>query len=197
MIPNQIHLKKHPISSDATTVVRAENLGFCWPGGWFRSSTPLFTNVNFSISPGEMVGLSGPSGSGKSTLGNILLGLLCPSQGQVYWKDDPIFQGEGKNLPREKTVHLLRCKYQKIFQDPLASFCPKQTLGEALGDVVFYHGLKNIPLDRHLERLGLDPDMLNRYPHQLSGGELQRMALIRVMLLKPSFIVADEPHLPP
>ncbi len=140
-----------------------------------------------------MVGLSGPSGSGKSTLGNILLGLLCPSQGQVYWKDDPIFQGEGKNLPREKTVHLLRCKYQKIFQDPLASFCPKQTLGEALGDVVFYHGLGNIPLDRHLERLGLDPDMLNRYPHQLSGGELQRMALIRVMLLKPSFIVADEP----
>lgn len=149
--------------------------------------------MNFAIRPGEIVGLAGPSGAGKSTLGDILLGLVRPSQGQVYWKGSPIFRKGKHNRAWKKTMRYYRCDYQKIYQDPLASFCPRQTLGDALKDVVRYHAIQNPSLEKSLERLGLATDMLNRFPRQLSGGELQRMALIRVMLLKPDFIVADEP----
>ena len=136
------------------------------------------------------MGLTAPSGKGKSTLGDILLGLRAPSHGELFWKGRQIKAVSGK-IPRD-----LRCRFQKIFQDPVASFPPGQTLKTAFEDVIHYHGITGglEPLmAQPLETLGLSFDMLDRFPHQLSGGEMQRMALARVMLVKPCFIVADEP----
>ena len=204
-------------------MVKAENLSFSWPGGWFRPLKSLFGGLNFTIQPGELIGLSGPSGKGKSTLGDILLGLRAPTHGRVFWGAQEVYQSGRFINPRFETASL-RCRYQKIFQDPVASFPPNQTLGEAFQDLIHYHGIQgenrqekkrgernshnqgmgNLLKKRkiayiedmmkgRLEALGLEPEMLMRYPHQLSGGEMQRMALARVMLLNPSFIVADEP----
>ncbi len=180
-------------------MVKAENLSFAWPGGWFRSSKSLFKGLNITIQPGEIIGLSGPSGRGKSTLGDILLGLRAPTHGRVFWGAKEIYQG-GRFVNPHVDTFPLRCRYQKIFQDPVASFPPNQTLEEVFRDLVQYHGIikerclhVGDMMKARLETLGLETEMLKRYPHQLSGGEMQRMALARVMLLNPAFIVADEP----
>ncbi len=167
-------------------VVRAEAVDLTWPGGLFSPPVSILHNINLSLYPGEMVGLSGPSGAGKSTLGDLLLGLLPPSRGRVYWGKHRIDRKESG------PYNALRRYYQKIFQDPAASFPPGQTTGASLQEVIRYHGLADT-IDEKLAKVALTTDMLRRYPCELSGGEMQRMALARVMLLSPCFIVADEP----
>jgi len=153
----------------------------------------LFSGLNLEVRSCELIGLTGPSGSGKTTLGNVLLGLKRPVAGRVFWTDTDVYTGS------PSTIKSLRPLYQKLYQDPVASFYPGQKVGQALYDVVRYHGLNGLADHGHriieniLKRLGLCPDLLDRFPHQLSGGELQRMALARILLIKPRFIFADEP----
>lgn len=174
----------------AVPSVQAENLNFAH-GVRRKGRSMLLRDINIAIRPGEVVGLSGASGMGKSTLGDILLGLKRPLAGKICW-------GE-KEINRSGPPSSLRRFYQKIYQDPTVSFPPGQTIGRSLMDVINYYRLADgSPKASELiggiiEPMGLKGEYLKRRPHQLSGGEMQRMALARVMLIKPRFLVADEP----
>jgi peptide/nickel transport system ATP-binding protein len=136
----------------------------------------LFAGVSAQIRRGEFISITGPSGSGKTTFGNVVLGLLKPDQGSVR-------RGAG----------LTPTAFQKIYQDPGAAFAPSASLRRSLQDLVALHRLEWDDLLRLLERLRLAPALLDRLPSQVSGGELQRIALARVLMLKPALIFADEP----
>lgn len=144
--------------------------------GKTRGGKLLFSGQHLSLRPGEIVGITGPSGSGKSSLGDILLGLLKADAGQVT------------RLPQAQPV-----RYQKLYQDPPSAFPQKVTLGDAIADLVRLHRLDGTRVQPLMERLRLSPVLLARLPTEVSGGELQRFALLRVLLLDPIFLFADEP----
>ena len=135
----------------------------------------LFKNLNFSLKKGEITSIVGKSGSGKSTLGDILLGIKSPTKGEVILSNTI-----------EKT------KLQKIYQQPPSAFLPNQTLKEGFEDLVKMHALSMQKVYEFLKKVKLERSLLNRKPHEVSGGELQRIAIIRVLLLKPAFIFVDE-----
>lgn len=137
---------------------------------------PLFTGVSAQIRRGEIVAITGESGAGKTTFGNLLLGLLGPDAGTVT-----------------RAAGLPRTAFQKLYQDPAAAFAPSITLEAALRDVIKLHALACDSVPPLLARLRLGEHLLARLPSQVSGGELQRFALARVLLLKPALIFADEP----
>jgi peptide/nickel transport system ATP-binding protein len=139
-------------------------------------SHQLFAGVDVEIRRGEAVAVTGPSGSGKTTLGNILLGLRRSDQGHVA---------------RAKGIDAL--KLQKLYQDPVASFPPHATLRRTMRDLVERHSLTWTGVETLLARLKLSHDLLDRRPDQVSGGELQRFALVRVLLMQPALLFADEP----
>ncbi|WP_288393112.1 ATP-binding cassette domain-containing protein [uncultured Herbaspirillum sp.] len=136
----------------------------------------LFSGISTRIHAGEIVAISGPSGAGKTSLGNIVLGLLQPDAGQV-----------------RRAAGLPRTAFQKIYQDPAAAFAPSVHLRQSLTDLVRLHQLDWYCLESLLERMRVAPALLDRLPRQVSGGELQRIALARVLLMRPALIFADEP----
>lgn len=141
-----------------------------------RGGRQLFDGLSLTIASGEIVGLQGPSGCGKSTFGDLLLGLVKADSGTVRRTDgaDPL-------------------RFQKIYQDPPGAFAPEATLGKLLRDLVNRHRLDPAEIPPLMQRLGLADELLERKPDSVSGGELQRFSLLRVLLLKPVFIFADEP----
>jgi peptide/nickel transport system ATP-binding protein len=141
-----------------------------------RGGKTLFEHLSFDVRPGEIVGVTGPSGCGKSTLGDIILGLAKAKAGSVT------------HAPGARRV-----AFQKLYQDPVAAFPPTITLGRNLADLVRLHGLDASRIEGLMARLRLEPILLNRLPGNVSGGELQRFSLLRVLLLDPVFIFADEP----
>jgi peptide/nickel transport system ATP-binding protein len=136
----------------------------------------LFGAINDTILRGELIAITGPSGSGKTTFGNIVLGLMAPDSGAVV-----------------RATGLAATAFQKIYQDPGAAFAPTITLRQSLRDLVALHTLAWDDLLPLLARLRLQPSLLDRLPSQVSGGELQRFALARILMLKPVLIFADEP----
>ncbi len=141
-----------------------------------RGGRPLFEGLSFAVRPGEILGVTGPSGCGKSTLGDILLGLAPASGGRLRRKDG-----------------LSRFAFQKLHQDPVAAFAPRMTIRQLLVDLVRLHRLDAARIGRLMQRLRLDERLLDRLPGNISGGELQRFSLLRVLLLEPALIFADEP----
>ena len=136
----------------------------------------LFSGISVEIRRGEVVAVTGESGAGKTTFGNLLLGLLRPDAGKVV-----------------RATGLPRTAFQKLYQDPAAAFAPGLSLRTALLDVLALQGLRWDDVAPLLARLRLGEQLLDRLPSQVSGGELQRFALARVLLLKPALIFADEP----
>lgn len=159
-----------PTTVGAEPVVTAQGLSKS------RGGAMLFRDLDLTVRAGEIVGLFGASGSGKSTLGDLLLGLLSPDRGTI--ERHPASRQHG---------------FQKLYQDPPAAFPPRVTLRRALADLVRLHRLDAATIGPLLERLRLTPDLLDRLPSEVSGGELQRLALLRVLLMNPVFLVADEP----
>ncbi|MGB1227642.1 MAG: ATP-binding cassette domain-containing protein, partial [Poseidonibacter sp.] len=135
----------------------------------------LFKNLNFSLNKGEITSIVGKSGSGKSTLGDIILGIKEATSGEIIM-----------------TNKLNKMQLQKIYQQPPSAFLPNQTLKEGFEDLVKLHNLSMKKVYKLLEKVNLNKELLNRKPHEVSGGELQRIATIKVLLLKPAFLFADE-----
>ncbi|HUX22281.1 MAG TPA: ABC transporter ATP-binding protein [Spirochaetia bacterium] len=151
-------------------------------------------DVSFAIEKGQVLGLAGESGSGKSTTGRLILRLLDPTGGKIFY--------DGKDISNLGAKELIpyRTKMQVVFQDPDSSLSPRMRVGDAIGHPLLIHGLadrrqaRNIVLNL-MERIGLTPAefLYRKYPHQLSGGQTQRVVLARALVTNPQFIVADEP----
>jgi oligopeptide/dipeptide ABC transporter ATP-binding protein len=164
------------------------------PGGLFGHRVPLraVDGVSFQLRPGETLGVVGESGCGKSTLARGVLRLLDPSAGSVAWL--------GRNIAKasRKDMQPLRQELQIVFQDPLASLDPRMTIGESIAEplTVFRPQMDRKAREgaarEMMDRMGLDPAFVNRYPHELSGGQNQRVGIARAMILKPKLVVCDE-----
>jgi ABC-type dipeptide/oligopeptide/nickel transport system ATPase subunit len=146
----------------------------------------VVNDVNLTFKPYKTVGIFGDSGCGKSTIGYMLAGILKPTAGEIYFDEKPI-KYPFKGIPRRKI--------QILFQHPEISFNPKFRLVTSLKEpYTFYHMPFSISiLCDFLQQFGIYKEHLGRYPSELSGGELQRLALARILLVRPDFIVLDEP----
>ncbi|MBS7705097.1 ABC transporter ATP-binding protein [Chelatococcus asaccharovorans] len=135
----------------------------------------LFSGLDISVRRGEVIAITGPSGCGKTTIGNLLLGLAAPDAGGV-----------------ERSRGVAPQRFQKLYQDPPAAFAPHQTLRRGLEHLLKLHRLPWRQAEEAMERLALAPVLLDRRPGEVSGGELQRFAILRALLLDPVFLFADE-----
>jgi oligopeptide/dipeptide ABC transporter ATP-binding protein len=148
--------------------------------------------VTFEIFRGETLGLVGESGCGKSTVGRCLLRLIEPTAGEI------LFDGRDVRAVGRRELRELRQQMQIIFQDPYASLNPRMSVRDIISEPLVIHGIGNREERRErvrelLRRVGLDPDYMNRYPHEFSGGQRQRIGVARALALNPKLIVADEP----
>ena len=144
-------------------------------------------NVSFAVQRGEIVGIVGESGCGKSTLGRMVAGILSPTTGSVEFD---AAQTKKSDLPQALQT-------QMIFQDPFSSLNPRKRVIDIITEAPIFHGLiarkqKNEFAAEMLQRVGLDPDTLQRYPHQFSGGQRQRIGIARALAVSPELLVCDE-----
>jgi peptide/nickel transport system ATP-binding protein len=174
----------------AAALVEARSLTKHYPrdGGVTR----VVDDVSFSIQPGETLGLVGESGSGKSTVARMLLRLVEPTAGEVFFEGQPLPPASSTDM------RLLRRRMQIVFQDPYAALNPRMTVRQILAEPFAIH--REPPAEGMAARLaellrcvGLDDSALARYPHEFSGGQRQRINIARALALRPRFLVLDEP----
>jgi len=179
-------------------LVQAEHLvkSFSSGQGAFATSSAAriraVNDVSLAIESGETLGLVGESGSGKSTLGRMLLRLVEPDSGSVHFDGHDVLTARGSELRR------LRRDMQIIFQDPFGSLDPRMTVEQIVCEPVVVHGSESRSgrsrrAAEMMRAVGLDESALGRYPHEFSGGQRQRVGIARALMLRPRFIVADEP----
>ena len=192
-----VPLAAPPKDSDPI-LVEAKNLQIHFPvkvsGGLFPKSKPLraVDGVDLTIRAGETVGVVGESGCGKSTLARGVLRLVPTTAGEVVWL------GKGVTAASRYDLRASRKDLTIVFQDPLASLDPRMTIGASIAEPLEVHkpGIGKQERDAlvkdMMNRVGLDPDWINRYPHEFSGGQNQRVGIARAMILRPKFVVCDE-----
>ncbi|MCL1847298.1 MAG: ATP-binding cassette domain-containing protein [Coriobacteriia bacterium] len=150
------------------------------------------SDVSFFIERGKTMGLVGESGSGKSTIGRCLIRLINPTSGSIE------FDGRDVSTLKGRDLFNFRREAQIIFQDPQASLNPRMTIGELVSEPLVIHKVGNkaerlAQVRELLETVGLNPEHINRYPHEFSGGQRQRIGIARALALKPKLIICDEP----
>lgn len=164
-------------------------------GGAFsksKATVKAVDGVDLEIYPGQTIGLVGESGCGKTTAGRTILKLYEPTDGTIT------FEGRDITKLSPKEMKPLRSQMQMIFQDPFASLNPRHTVGTLIGAAFEIQGITpeggvEAEVQRLMKRVGLNPEHINRYPHEFSGGQRQRIGVARAIALKPKLIVADEP----
>lgn len=171
-------------------LLEVKNLKKYFPSG--SQVVKAVDDVSFDVFRGETLGLVGESGCGKSTTGRMTIRLLDATEGSILYKGRDISTLKGSELRDQ------RCKMQIIFQDPFSSLDPRKTIGETIGRPLQVHNLvpKAQRFERVLElmeRVGLDPNWVNKYPHELDGGRRQRVGIARALAVNPEYIVCDEP----
>ena len=149
-------------------------------------------DVSFEVMKSESFGIVGESGCGKTTIGRMLVRLIEPTGGTVYFDEEDLFTMSRKRF-RQK-----QCELQMIFQDPFASLNPRIPVGRIIGEPLVVHGIgtsgeRRKTVEELLEVVGLKPSFYKRFPHEFSGGQRQRICIARALVLKPQIIVADEP----
>ncbi|MEO3999317.1 oligopeptide/dipeptide ABC transporter ATP-binding protein [Mesorhizobium sp. CAU 1732] len=184
------------VSDPAKPILEARGLVKRFGGrrGMFQSSPTVHAvnDVSLSIQPGETFAIVGESGCGKSTLGRLLLRLIEPSAGQVF------YQGEEITTLDARAMRKLRRDMQIIFQDPFASLNPRMTVGSIIAEPIRLHGLASGRAVKEkvaelLRIVGLRPEYADRYPHEFSGGQRQRIGIARALAGEPKLIIGDEP----
>lgn len=176
-------------------LIEVKNLKKSFPAGTGKRNKGKYIravdDVTFSIKRGEFLGVVGESGCGKSTLGRCVIKMHSSSSGKIIYDDEDI-TGYGRKEMKE-----LRKKMQMVFQNPFSSFNPKKTIRSSLLEVGNYYKMPKKELQERIanlvEYINLDEELLDRHPSELSGGQLQRLAIARALILKPEFIMADEP----
>ena len=161
--------------SNGPAVLEANGISFAYPQGAF-----VFEGINFSVAAGQRIAISAPSGAGKSTLCQVLAGYAPPAQGQVLFNGKPLAQVREPGKPNP---------VQLIWQHPEQVLDPYMRVGKSIQEAYGFSGAVSEELQR---ALGIKPDWLVRFPHELSGGELQRCCIARTLACAPRIIIADE-----
>jgi len=180
-------------------VLRVQDLAVTFTsmtGGVFRRKERQLRavdGISFELNAGETLGVVGESGSGKSTLARAILGLIEPSRGRVQW------MGEDLTGLDEETLRQKRKQLQIVFQDPVASLNPRMTAGDIIAEPLwtFYPNMERLQVEERtrgmMKMVGLLPNQINRYPHEFSGGQCQRIGIARSLVLNPKLLICDEP----
>jgi len=198
----------HPLAADAPVLLSADRVTVRFPtrdtARWWRRSPPrqALNQVSLSVRRGETLGIVGESGSGKSTLAMALLGLQRLSGGQVAFDGLPLrayLASHRRDRPTSANRSTLRAGLQVVFQDPYSALSPRQTIGRIVEEGLALHQPALDARERRarvvqtLAEVGLDADVLSRYPHAFSGGQRQRIAIARALIVSPRVLILDEP----
>lgn len=183
------------LTNDTLLEVRGLKKYFPVTSGLFRKqigNVKAVDGIDFSIKKGEVVGMVGESGSGKSTAGRVAIRLIEPTAGSITF--------EGQNVVTMDRHELIQMRQdiQMVFQDPYASLNPRKTISESIGEPLVYHRIVSTQEEKIarvyavLEKVGLSKDIINRYPHEFSGGQQQRICIARAIIMNPKLIICDE-----
>lgn len=182
--------------SDGQPLLEVKSLKkhFLASGGAFgrnKTYVKAVDGVSFSVNKGETLGIVGESGCGKSTMGRVVMQLLQPTEGEVW------FEGKDISKYNKKNLRALRKDIQIIFQDPFGSLNQRMSIGAMLSEIVRIH--KIVPHEQEvdyvkqlLKDVGLNPEHFSRYPHEFSGGQRQRVSIARALAVRPKLIICDE-----